>query len=226
VELPRTLHGQLYLLAYDRNTRRFEYDFHGSWNIPWMLEYALRSAMLTDLYLTGYIEDQNGEAGRLKSHHDDPLMHAALNRAAGHGWSALIYRGGRTCKDVHDQLEGAGWIHGPPRRRLSLGRARVEIYDVDMVGALAGRVTQALHHILDDRPADPRSLAVGLIAVQAQMSVVSEFIDDIYQREQLRQMTLAAIEPILGLYNAIHRQIKEGGLGGGGGWGAGCGGGA
>jgi hypothetical protein len=42
VELPQTLHGQLFLLAYDRC--RFGL--------------ALRTAMLTDLYLTGHLADE------------------------------------------------------------------------------------------------------------------------------------------------------------------------
>jgi hypothetical protein len=224
VELPQTLHGQLYLLSYDRNSRQFQFDYSGSWKKPeWRFEFALRSAMLTDLYLTGYIENQNGEACLLKSRHDDPLLHAMLNRAAGRGWSQLVLRGGRTCQEVHDQLEASGWIHGQPRRKLSLRRARLEIYDDDMVGGLAHRVTDTLRNILHDRPADPPSLAVGLIAVQAQLPVVAGFTDDGHDRDRLREMTLAAIEPILGLYQAIHIRFDDirAGMGGGG-----CGGGA
>jgi hypothetical protein len=50
MDLPRTLHGQLYLLAYDRKLRRFEYGSGGSRKNQWRLELALRSAILTDLY--------------------------------------------------------------------------------------------------------------------------------------------------------------------------------
>ena len=112
MELPHTLHGQLYLLAYDKNRREFQFDSRGSWNTQWRFEFALRSAMLTDLYLTAYIEDRNGEASRLKARHDDLLLDEMLNRASGRGWSQLVYRGGRTCHEVHHQLEAAGWVHG------------------------------------------------------------------------------------------------------------------
>ena len=204
MELPRTLHGQLYLLAYDKYRRQFQFDCNGGWNKQWRFEFALRSAMLTDLYLSGYIEDQNGEASRLKARHDDLLLGEMLNRAAGRGWSQLVYRGGRTCQEVHHQLEAAGWVHGQHRRMMGIVPARLEVYDNDMVGGLAHRVTDTLRNILDDRAADPRLLALGLIAVQAQLAVVSSFIDDRHDRDRLREMTLAAIEPILGLYQAIH----------------------
>ena len=59
MELPRTLHGQLYLLAYDRNRRRFDYGSDGTWIKGWRFGFALKSAMLADLYLTGYVDDKN-----------------------------------------------------------------------------------------------------------------------------------------------------------------------
>jgi hypothetical protein len=72
-----------------------------------------------------------------------------------------------------------------------------------------------------------RMLAVGLIAVQAQLPAMSMFVDDDHDCARLREMTLAAIEPILGLYNAIHKHHGEHGWGGGGGCGGGgCGGGS
>ena len=43
MNLPQTLHGQLYLLAYDRKRHRFDGD-----NLP-LFGLALRAAMLTDL---------------------------------------------------------------------------------------------------------------------------------------------------------------------------------
>ncbi len=224
MELPRTLHGQLYLLAYDRKSRRFLLGCDGSWKNEWRFEFALRSAMLTDLYLGGYIEDSNGEAAVLISRHDDPLLQTALGAAAGRGWSRLVQRGGATRRDVCEQLEAAGWIR--QEHRSLLGRARRGVYDENMVYALGQRVTDALTNILADRRADPPALAVGLIAVQAQLPVVSRFIDDPCDRERLREMTFAAIEPILGLYNAIHRRHQENGWrGGGAGCSGGCGGG-
>ena len=52
MELPQTLHAQLYLLAYDSKRHQFRFD---RWEL---FGFALRAAMLTDLYLTGYLEDR------------------------------------------------------------------------------------------------------------------------------------------------------------------------
>jgi hypothetical protein len=54
VDLPQTLHDQLYLLAFDRQRHRFDGD-----NCS-LFGFALRAAMLTDLYMTGYLEDKGG----------------------------------------------------------------------------------------------------------------------------------------------------------------------
>ena len=56
MDLPQTLHGQLYLLAYDRNRHRFDFDNR------WLLGLALCAAMLTDLFLTGHLQDAEGKA--------------------------------------------------------------------------------------------------------------------------------------------------------------------
>ena len=154
----------------------------------------------------------------------DPLCNDMLNRAAGQGWSALVTRGSRTCREVHQQLEAAGWIRGQRRRMMGIVPARFEVYD-DLVGALAHRVTDTLRNILEDRAVEPRPLAVGLIAVQAQLAVMSGSTGNAHDRDRLREMTLAAIEPILALYQAIHIRYSSG-VGGGAGCGGGCGGGA
>jgi hypothetical protein len=70
-------------------------------------------------------------------------------------------------------------------------------------------VIEALRNAIDDRPADPRPLAVGLLAVQAQLPVISSFIENSRHREQLREMTFAAIEPILGLHQAIQNRLTD-----------------
>lgn len=229
MELPRTLHGQLYLLAYDSKQRRFEFDFDETWKTGWRFGFALQSAMLTDLYLSGFIEDLDGRAHRVNSAgHLDPVLDAALTKAPGRRWSEVITNDGRGARViVRDQLEAAGWINGRERRTFGiLPRSRQAVYDVDLIGLLAIRVREALENILDDLPADPRSLAVGLIAVQTQMPAVLGFIRNARHRDALREMTFATIAPILGLYEAIQNRFANmGRSGGGGGCGGGCGGG-
>ena len=204
MELPQTLHAQLYLLAYDRKRH--------SWDTRWLFGFALRAAMLTDLYLTGYVEDKEGKAYPAGvARHDDPVLHEALKGVAGRDWAQLIAHGERHARQVvRNQLEATGWVRGQQRRMLDIiPTTRLGLYDEDMVSGLADRVTEALCNAIDDRPADPRPLAVGLLAVQAQMPVVFSFIENSRHREELREMTFAAIEPILGLHQAIQNRLTD-----------------
>ena len=227
MDLPSTLHGQLYLLAYDRNRRKFVFDHTNAWNPRWRFGYAMRAAMLTDLYLGGYVENRDGKAYPSGStSQDDPALDDLLSRVSGRTWEKLVTVGGSRAIDaVRDQLETSGWIARGRRRMFGvLPAADVKLYDEDVVGGFADRVTGALRNILDGLSADPRPLALGLIAMQAQLPVVEEFIADEHDREQLREMTLAAIEPILALHHAVIAELMNSRSGGGCG-GGGCGGG-
>ena len=144
MELPQTLHAQLYLLAYDRKRRRFRFDRDDSWNTRWRFGFALRAAMLTDLYLTDYVEDKEGKAHPTRAAgHDDPVLREALEGVAGRDWVDLIAHGGRhACKAVRNQLEDTGWVQGRERRTFGiLPAARLGLYDEDVVWGLADRVT-------------------------------------------------------------------------------------
>jgi hypothetical protein len=231
MDLPRTLHGQLYLLAYDHKLRRFEYDYDDAWKMRWRFGYALKSAMLADLYLTGYIADSDGRAHRMNlASHPDPVLDKALDRVEGRMWSEMITNDGRDTREaVRDQLEAMGWINGRERRTYGiLPHRRQAVYDADLVGGLVIGVQEALQNILDDLSADPRSLAVGLIAFQSQMPAVSSFITNARHRDALHEMTQCTILPIFALYQAIQNQFADlrSGMGGGGcGAAGGCGGG-
>ena len=62
MDLPQTLHAQLYLVglrpanATDSDSNATTGGTHG-----WLFGFALRAAMLTDLYLTGHVEDKQGK---------------------------------------------------------------------------------------------------------------------------------------------------------------------
>lgn len=121
---------------------------------------------------------------------------------------------------MRDQIEADGWIQIKHSRMLGIiPTTSLRLYEEDLVGALADRVTDALRNAVGDRPADPRSIAVGLLAVLAQMPMLFSFIDESQHREKLREMTLAAIEPILGLHQVIqnyYTDMRARGMGGGG----------
>jgi hypothetical protein len=221
VDLPQTLHGQLYLLSYDRKRHRFvkHAPFFGL---------ALRAAMLTDLYLTGYLENKGDKpypsGGGCP---DDPVLRAAFDPIGHTGvwdWAELIAQNQqRAASAVSDQLQAAGWLVAQRRRMLGIiPTARFGLYDEDMVSVLADRVTEALRNAIDGLAADPRPLAVGLLGVVGQMPTVLSFDESSRHRQILREMTFAAIEPILGLHQAILNQFKDkrpdlrlSGLGGG-----------
>ena len=208
VYLPRTLHGRLYVLSYDRECHRFD-------DQDLLFTFALRAAMLTDLYLTGYLTDEGGwayvsDAGRP----DDPVLAAACDQIKGAAlmdWDELITIGEWAARDeVRDQLSAAGWLPSTPRRVLGIiPDSRVGLYDEDLVRGLADQVAEALRNAIDGRPAEPRLLAVGLLGVLGQMPTVLSFKECAQHRQRLREMTFATIPPILALRKAIQTYHDE-----------------
>jgi hypothetical protein len=198
VDLPQTLHAQLYLVAYDPQHHRFRFERDNGRDNGWLFGFALRAAMLTDLYLTGHVEDKQGNAHPTSAARpDDPVLHEALKGVAGRDWAQLIaHNEHHARKVVRDQLETTGWLRVQHRRMLGIiPTAPLGLYDEDMVSGVADRVIEALRNAIDDRPADPRLLAVGLLAVQAQMPVISSLIDNSRHRQELRKMTLPQSNP-------------------------------
>lgn len=114
MELPQTLHAQLYLFGYDRKRHQFRFHRDNGKDTHWLFGFALRAAMLTDLYLTGYLEDKDGKAYPASAaRHDDPVLHEALKGAAGRDWAQLIADGEHHAPQVvRNQLEATGWVRG------------------------------------------------------------------------------------------------------------------
>jgi Golgi phosphoprotein 3 (GPP34) len=207
-KLPQTLHGQLYLLADDRKRHRFDGD-----NLP-LFGFALRAAMLTDLYLTGHIEDKEGKPHRSSlPTPEDPLLRAACVRIGSAGrkdWAQLIVEDEKKARAaVRDQLKAAGWLRVQRPRFGIIPTARLGLSDEDTVSGLAGQVTEALRNAIDGRQADPRPLAVGLLAVLGQMPTVFSFKESSRHREQIRELIFAAIAPIVGLQQAIETYYED-----------------
>ena len=208
MDLPQTLHGQLYLLAYDRTRRRFDGD-----NLP-LFGYALRGAMLTDLYLTGHLQDRGGKSRTGFARPRDRVLRDAFDQidvtppTEWADWITEHHKG--TAQIVRDQLEEMGWLHVERRRRLGvIPNARYHLCDDDMVAGLAHRVTAALLNAIDGRDADPWPLAVGLLGVLGQMPTVFSRRDCARYRQELHQLILAACAPISGLHKAIAAHHEE-----------------
>jgi Golgi phosphoprotein 3 (GPP34) len=193
VNLPQTLHGQLYLLAYDRKRHRFDGD-----NLP-LFGLALRAAMLTDLYLTGYIEDKDGKAHRSSvTTPDDPVLRTVCVQIGS------VFSGGRDwARLIAEDEEQASAVVRDQLKATIIPTARLAPSEEDAVSGLADQVTEALRNAIDGRESDPRPLAVGLLAVLGQMPTVFSFKESARHREQIRELIFAAIAPIVGLQQAI-----------------------
>jgi len=103
--------------------------------------------MLTDLYLTGCLEDKAGRPHRLPGMRpDDPVLCAAFDQIHDTDWAKLILENrGKAPHVVRDQLQATGWVQVQRHRMLGLiPTTRIALYDEDMVSGLAHRVTEAL----------------------------------------------------------------------------------
>lgn len=145
MDLPATLHGQLYLLAYDPLRRRYELDQ------LWLLGLALRAAMLTELFLAGHLRDVDGQARTASAPRPgDPVLRDTLEAASSgesRTWQWLVAANQEhTPKLVRDHLEARGWLQQQRCRRLGIfPTTRLRPADEDLTGRLVDRVVTALH---------------------------------------------------------------------------------
>lgn len=209
VTLPNALPQQLYLLAYDSRGKRFAFDRARSPRPQWMFEYALRSAVFTDLYLSDVITDDNGRLSAMAAKlPDDPVLRGAMAvRVDGRTWLDLVRSGGRgAVESVGETLKSSEWIRFHHRRLRS---PQVEVRDVDLVESLRSRVVASLNDVLRVGDAEPRSLALGLIAFHAQMPVMEDFLGHDGKRHALHELTEETIEPIRALHTLIQERLAE-----------------
>jgi hypothetical protein len=234
MDLPRTLYGQLYLLAYDLKRRRFDYTK------LWLLGYALRGATLAELVMTGHLQDVDGTARRAGGWPpNDPVFRTTLEAIEADEpkpWSQLVVDSEKNAgRLVRDQLENHGWICQRRRRRFGLVPTRWHAPNNEgAVLALADRASKALCNAVEGRSADPRALTVGMLGILGELPVLltQEGLAD--HRARLRELALATAGPIAGMHEAVEAVYAEmggnrngdnhSGCGGGCGGCGGCGG--
>jgi len=203
LELPQTLHAQLFLLAYDRYRGRLDGDDR------WRFGLALRTAMLTDLYLTGHLTDDKDRPRPVDVPLPrNPLLRAVLDDIGDNepqDWMHALARNQRHVPGiVRAELEAAGWLWVQRRRMLGIiPTARLRLSDEDLVMSLAATVVTALRDAIAGRPADERPLAVGLIGALGQLPTVFAFDEATRHSSELEDLVDRAIPPITGMRRVI-----------------------
>lgn len=208
MDVAPSLHSQLYLVSYD--SAHHEFVSRGR-----LLEFALRAAMLTDLYLTGHLEDVSGTARTTSaSPPEDQVLRSVFDQVGSHpqAWEPLITRHDRTVRIVGDQLVANGTVCR--RQHLILGflpSARHAPTDHDTVTEIAAKAGTAVRRAAVGLPCEPRPLAAGLLAVHAQLDNVLTRSECLGMQNEIRHLTAAAIAPITALSRAIasyHDEVR------------------
>ena len=216
---PTTMYGQLFLLAYDQNTRCF-HDRSG------LLGLALRAACATELYLSGYLLDDESQVHSAPTPAPiDPVLNkvfgaVVVNDTAPWDWLIAVDQQFMELL-VGDHLEAQGVLHLQQYRRLGIFPAtRRRPVDEDAAAALADRVLTTLDDAEAGRPTDPRLLALSQIALLGSLAGVAgapQAIDDLASAVEL--------PPICGMQDAVAAVSDQSDTDSGGGWCGGFGGG-
>lgn len=228
--LPTSLHSRLYLLARDRRRHRLDRQR------LWLFGFSLRAAMLTDLYLRGYLQDDEGKATLTGgARPGDPLLRTVLTTVEVNEpktWEWLIVTGQDLAPAfVGHQLTEHRWLRREPYRKLGMFPAtRWRLGDECMVAGLHAGVDQAVADALAGRPSDRQLLALGLIGILGEIGAALGDSARATQATQLLSLTEGAIAPIKALRAAVESAYAEiagksdGGVLTGVGCGGGCGG--
>ncbi|MDH6135631.1 hypothetical protein P3T37_005047 [Kitasatospora sp. MAA4] len=188
MDLPDTLPGKLYLLAYNPETGRPVARAD--------LDLLLRAAALADLLRRGLVQDVDGRpsaTGRAP-HGLNPLLADLLRRIAEtrpHPWAWWIRlrgRPGHPVRSVRDDLAAAGWIRVEEYRILGLFRsARITERNPRVRKALAATVSSALRGPVSR--IDPADAALVALADAAQLRTVLTRQQRREHRERLALLT-------------------------------------
>jgi hypothetical protein len=170
MDVPESLPGRLYLLAYD--TRRGRMTGRSE------LGFIMRAGALADLLLAGHLTDEGGKPRAANSAPlPDPLLEAVLRQVAGsrrRSWRHWVNKGARQApRGVRDQLAADGWLRLEPRRVLGLfPTTSVTVRDTRVVKRLAATVSSALRGGQPVARLDPRDAALVALAAAGELKVV------------------------------------------------------
>jgi len=177
MQLPESLPARVYLAAFDTERDRLT-------GRTW-LAYALRSAALADLRLSGHIVDENGRVAPGTERHEprDPVLRHVWSEvvaAPGRRWRSLVGANRRTTKDaVTGQLDDGGWVQ-VDRPATWWRRSRVTVRDARAVGRVKEQVAASLRS-----PMPIERLAATDVALIAVLAVAE--IRTAISKEQKRE---------------------------------------
>ena len=166
MELPESLPGRMYPLAYHPGKRRMTAGSH--------LGYVMRAAALADLLLADALADASGKAGSQPGRVvTDPLLDVVRQQIATsrpRSWRHWVSKGAGSMKrDVRDQLAAEGWIRVQPRRILGMfPAAKITVEDLRVVERLAGLVAAALRDPIEE--VGPRDAALVALAAAGELN--------------------------------------------------------
>lgn len=195
VEVPESLPGRLFLLAYDMDKKRM--TARGE------LGYVLRAAALTELYLDGRLEgERRPVAGTLGP---DPYgLLKQISEARSRRWQHWVSKDRRAMVQiVREELAAGGWIRVEPSRRLGLfPRYRVTVRDPRVVKDLWGRTSSALRgkpvaHV------NSYDAACVALAAAARLKTVLSRAERRRYKERIADLTARSGPPVLALRKAI-----------------------
>lgn len=170
MNVPDSLPGRLYLLAYDTDRQRMSRCRD--------LGYVLSAAALADLYLNGHLTEESGRPRVfVRKPGPGPVLDDVLRQIDGsrpRPWFHWVRKGSHgIVRTVRDRLAEDGWIRVEPHRHLGIFPGhRVTVRDPRVVKHLARQATAALR---DGRPAakaDPLEAATVALAAHGRLRTV------------------------------------------------------
>jgi len=205
VEFPQSLPARFYLLAYDPAKQR---PVTGE-----RIQYSLRAAALTDLWLTGHLTDERGRptpAPRgTAAPVADPVLAAILGQieeSRPRKWEHWISRSDRGIRAaVRDQLVAGRWIRAEQHRRLGLIRTdRITIRDPLLRKGLTAAVTETLRPGRLVAQLDPRDAALTALAATGKARTALPRGTARQHRARIGQLTEVAGPALPALRKAIN----------------------
>lgn len=208
VGLPSTLPGRLYLAAYNPRGRTFGGD-----NL-WLFEFALRAAVVTELFLQGHLIDVAGRPQQADAPPETAslqLMWDEIPPDTSSTWAEVISTAPAVSAGytVPAELRAAGWLCERRRRFAVMPGLRLQPADMSTADEAGDEARQALAGIVAQQPVSIRSRALGLLAFHAQLPVTISFNDDARSRAAVVNARTGELPPLVGLAEAIQGYFGE-----------------